>query len=317
MIETTEIFDFTDFFEQVQDHPQYRIAQSQIERDGHKGLSFEDIPCRIYNPALAAFLMQPHITGNRLLIVDEFTLIDGKTHQKQTRSYNGETVLQQPQDGITPQEQIQELKRKGISIAIWPLMEAYCTGYQAGRAEMEKRYPNPPMVAKDLKIIFEKELRRAPNQCNQVTTVEGMARIGHHAGQYSMILDWAEQYPESLKGITTRPENKPEKVLPSLRDIFTNKDYFNTVLHRIKSEGICSMNSDTGQYHWKKSLNQLGGFAYKLKNQHRINYSGSNQELGLVFCQFFNIELSNEKAFQPKQSKEQAHHFNWITNFSE
>jgi len=129
--------------------------------------------------------------------------------------------------------------------------------------------------------------------------------------------DWAEQYPETLKNITTRPENKPEKVLPSLRDIFTNKDYCNTVLHRIVREGICSKNRETGQYHWEKSLNLLGGFAYKLKKQHRINYSGSNQELGLIFCQFFNFELSNEKAFQPKTAGKQAYHFNWITDFSE
>jgi hypothetical protein len=186
----TEIFDFTDFFERVTENPQYQNACSLIHQHGHMVFNFEEYPCRVYNPRLAVFLMQTHITGNRLLIVDEFTLIDGKTHQEQTRTQD-----------------------KSIPIPIWPLLEAYCTGYQAGRAEMEKKYPNPSLASKDLKIIFDKELRRVPYNGTTKTTAANMAKIGHQAGQYSIVLDWAERYPETLKNVTTRPESEHGKRL--------------------------------------------------------------------------------------------------------
>jgi len=86
MIKETEIFDFTDFFEKVTENPHYQNACSLIHQNGHMVFNFEEYPCRVYNPAMAVFLSQSHIPGNRLLIVDEFTLIDGKTHQEQTRT---------------------------------------------------------------------------------------------------------------------------------------------------------------------------------------------------------------------------------------
>jgi hypothetical protein len=292
MIITKTVYNLLDFYEGIATRPDYKNVKSLFQKNGHMVFNFEELPCKVFNPELAVLFRQTSITGKKTTITNEVNLHEGRTVLNDTK-------------------QVEE------QFSILPLLESYCSGYNKGRTEMEKRYPNPAAASKDLKIIFDKELRRIPYGYSFVTSTANMAKIGHQAGRYSIVLDWAEQYPESLKDIATRPENKPEKVLPSLRDIFTDKDYFNTVLYRIESNGICSKNRDTGQYHWEKSLNLLGGFAYKLKNQHRINYSGSNQELGLVFCQFFNVELSNNKAFQPKQSKEQAHHFNWITNFSE
>jgi hypothetical protein len=280
----TEIFDFTDFFERVTENPQYQNACSLIHQNGHMDFIIEEVPCKVYNPAMAVFFSQSHIPCNRLLIVNEFTL------QEQTRTQD-----------------------KSIPIPIWPLMDAYCTGYQAGRAAMEKKYPNPAAAAKDLKIIFDKELRQVPSGYTFVTSTANMAKIGHQAGQYSMITDWAERYPGSLKNVTTRPESEPEKVLPHLKDIIDER-FFSKMIERLQSDGYITRNRNAG-YVWRNSLNRLGGLHFMLKKKHKITFSGTNQDAGRIFCSFFNIEMSNEKAFQPSQAATQAYHFNWIPDF--
>jgi hypothetical protein len=290
MIITKTVYNLLDFYEGIATRPDYKNVKSLFQKNGHMVFNFEELPCKVFNPELAVLFRQTSITGKKTTITNEVNLHEGRTVLNDTK-------------------QVEE------QFSILPLLESYCSGYNKGRTEMEKRYPNPAAASKDLKIIFDKELRRIPYGYSFVTSTANMAKIGHQAGRYSMITDWAERYPETLKNVTTRPDNKPEKVRPHLKDIFINEDYFDTILKRLKDDAFCSFDRKTAQYHWEKSLNLLGGLAHKLKQQSQIDFNGNGQELGLIFCQFFNIDLSNEKAFQPERAKNHFHSFRWIRDF--
>jgi hypothetical protein len=187
----------------------------------------------------------------------------------------------------------------------WIFIEAYCAGYEAGRQYMRETYPTPPTMANDIKAL-RFDIGAYPLR----TTIEDFRKFGEIAGRYSSYLDWCQQYP-----VTFKKDDHPPETLPHLKSIFKSSDTFNNVLRRLSNDGFCSMDRKTGAYHWQKSLNSLGGLAHKLKGAHQLHHTGTNQDLGKIFCSFFNIELSNEKAFQPGTAKTQMYHFNWITDF--
>lgn len=315
---TKTIYNLLDFYEGITTRPDYKNVKSLIHTNGHMAFTFEDCTSKVFNPQLAVLFRQTSIEGRRQTITDKVFNKRLATLFRQTSIVgNRLTITEEPtlHEGQTTIHRHQATDEQPFSPL--PLFEAYCKGYQAGRAEMEKRYPNPPQAAKDLKVVFEK-LLHIPNRWQHITNVDEMTKLGRQAGQYSMILDWLEQYPETLKAIATRPESKPkgkpEKHLPDLRDIIV-EDYYPNLIKRLQTDGDILHNRNTGQYIWQRSLYRLGGLHYKLKKQNKLTFSGTNQEAGRIFCSFFNKKLSNEKAFQPSQAATQAHHFNWITNF--
>ena len=288
MIKETTVYHFK--IEEIQTN------QPRVGDFGCAEFSFDGQPFKVFNPVLAAIFGQRFTPGRVFKNIDEFTLLpDGSTDIKTTRHW-------------------EPVNEKGVDIV--PLMEAYCTGYQKARAEMEKQYPNPPVAAKDLKVIF-KNLRKVRTSHPIATTTEAMSETGELGGMYSMILDWAIMYPESLKNVVMQPENKPgkqSKKLPDFKDIFIGDE---TILNRLVRDEDCRFDRNTGQYHWDQSLDKLGGFTHmmKKKNRFRTNQRLTNPDLGRIVCKFFNFEMSNEKAFQPGRARRNSYHFNWITDF--
>lgn len=279
MKKETTVYNLSTFMREAKQYPHYKLFNGSMD------FTFDGQSFKVFNPRLAVLFMQKTITGNRLNI---------KTHED-----------------LTDTRELQ----KDIEIEVLPLLEAYCGGYQKARAEMEKQYTNPPAAAKDLKVIFQ-NLRKVRTSYPLSATTESMSETGELGGMYSMILDWAILYPESLKNVVIQPENKPEKQskkLPDFKDIFIGDE---TILNRLVRDEDCRFDRNTGQYHWDKSLDKLGGFTHMLKkkNRFRTNKRLTNQDLGRIACKFFNIELSNEKAFQPEQAKRNLYHFNWITD---
>jgi len=121
---------------------------------------------------------------------------------------------------------------------------------------------------------------------------------------------------EVLKQVELYLKSKENiKELPPMQELFRNIDYFNTVISRLKTEGHISLDRKTGKWHWRGSVNLMGGLAFKLEKHHRLHSDTlTKQDIGRIFCRYFNRKW-NEKAFQPGQSQTQAHHFNWITDF--
>jgi hypothetical protein len=269
MTTTQIIYDFTEFYEN---------APKQYPIDKING-------CQIFNPKLSLILT--HQNARIPLPTQTITRIfsppgeDGKT-----------TIETNVSNEVKPIEH-------------WIFIEAYCTGYEAGRQYMGETYPTPPTMAKDIKA-----LRFKTGAYPLSTTIEDFQKFGEIAGQYSKYLEWCEQYPETFK----KDEKLPETI-PHLKSIFQSERMYNKVLYRLTNDGFCSLDRKTGAYHWQNSLNSLGGLAHKLKGAHQLHHTGTNQDLGRIFCDFFNIELTNEKAFQESTAKTQKHHYNWITDF--
>lgn len=131
---------------------------------------------------------------------------------------------------------------------------------------------------------------------------------------------------------TTEPEQpkaKPGKAkqIPDLPQIFKSRDYFDTVISRLKNDEFIELNRITGRYKWLKSKAFLAGLASKLEKCNRLqnldNYpdfkinTEKKQDLGRAFCKYFeNIDFSEpiDKTFQDKSiTGTQRKPYFWIT----
>jgi hypothetical protein len=93
-----------------------------------------------------------------------------------------------------------------------------------------------------------------------------------------------------------------------MKMIIKDWDYFEAVLS--KKSDYCRFDRTDDKYYWTKSKSLLAGFVITLRDKGRLknpeNFMGfeieNNQDLGRVFCKYFNIEYSY-KRFQPDEIK--------------
>lgn len=119
----------------------------------------------------------------------------------------------------------------------------------------------------------------------------------------------------------------PQKKIPDLPEIFKSRDYFDTVIARLKNDEFIELNRTTGRYKWAKKKSFLAGLALKLEKCNRLqnpdkypNFkinTDKKQDLGRVFCKYFeNIDFIEpiDKAFQKSSvTGSMRKPFNWIT----
>lgn len=107
------------------------------------------------------------------------------------------------------------------------------------------------------------------------------------------------------------PQKKQQKQIPDLPEIFKSRDYFDTVIARLKNDEFIELNRITGRYKWLKSKGILAGLASKLEKCNRLQNldkypdfkinTDKKQDLGRAFCKYFeNVDFIEpiDKAFQ-------------------
>jgi len=167
----------------------------------------------------------------------------------------------------------------------------------------------------ELQPILKKHLLSYRKTCN---------RAGSEAWEY-LVNRFSENETPVQKNQATdqKPQNEIEKPLPPIREIFNPHDFFEKLLGKLLENDFCTLNRATGQYFWKNPKSLLAGLTIQLRDKHRLtNHENhyqfdisNNQDLGRLFCQFFNVKYDN-KTFQPDRIQDKHKKpFNFITAF--
>lgn len=100
-----------------------------------------------------------------------------------------------------------------------PFIEYYCTGYKEGRQQFRATYPNPQQSVNDLISVYNNRLSEIPGKLPITIPYDKMYDFGFNAGELTAYYDILEQYPESFKAFTQKPDLAQKESKLSLRQI--------------------------------------------------------------------------------------------------
>jgi len=146
--------------------------------------------------------------------------------------------------------------------------------------------------------------------------------IRTHTDSLAKLLDNLNFLNAQIEYKSTKKRNLiPEEAdIPDLQNIFMKNNDYIDILKRLKENGNCTFDRNTGSYEWIKGKEDLAALAMKLRETHKLKKhsekypTDNNQFLRKVFCNFFNTTAS-QKTWSPDRVNENQHkknQFNFI-----